>query len=461
MVLPFAFAFFLALALWTLAILFINSAVVAIGTLAAVFLLEATSLTPLALHLGIWVYLPDLLIALMLPAFFYRLVLMKKFAAVPRAWWVLGAVWMALFVWGLKQYGSGAGVDFRAFFYIWVGAAYMATFDYDEAFARGLMKFFVIMGVGVCAVAYYRWTMGAIDFEFHRELQRFDSTGVALQRVIRSGPTFILTCALFVVAYQAVSERTKPMAWVLAALFGVTVVAMQHRSVWLAAGAGFVALALALRQLRAGVGSKLISMVLAVTLLLVLIAASGRFQGAVESVQDQAARAASTTGGTFVGRVVGWKDLLRTWAGSGSPVTYLVGKPFGGGYERYASDFGAEKIGYIPHNFYVQLLYRGGLVGLVAFLWVVAQGIRTLWARLRRRDDAIAPLLLAMLVAQLVYYIPYGIDYSQMLLFGLLLGMITNEQIKASATRQVTLVGKAIPQRAINEVDSMRMPLLK
>lgn len=404
-------------------------------------------MTPLALHLGLWVYPPDLLIILLLPAFFYRLVLLKKSDAIPRAWWVLGTVWMCLFAWGLAQHGTGAGVDFRPFFYLWLGAAYLATFDYDEAFARRLMKFFIIMGVGICVIAYYRWTMGAIDYEFHRELEGFDTTGVALLRVIPAGATFILTCALFVVAYQAVTERTRPMAWLLAGIFGITVVAMQHRSVWLAACGGFVALALALRQLRAGAGSKLFSMVLAGMVLLLLIALSGRFQGAVDSVQDQAYRATSTTSGTFVGRVVGWQTLLKTWVGSGSPVTYLVGKPFGSGYERYASDIGAAKVGYMPHNFYVQLLYRGGLVGLVAFLWVAAQGMRNLWDKLRRRDDAMAPLLFAMLVAQLVYYIPYGIDYGQMILFGLLLGMITTERKKFNAPRRVIITEKVVAQR--------------
>lgn len=430
-VLPFVIVFLVAIGLCALAVLLMESATIAMGLMAATLILETSSLQPLALNLGLWVYPPDLLTVLLLPAFYYRLVILKKIDAIPRAWWMLGAVWMILFVWGLAQYGTGAGVDFRPFFYLWLGAAYLATFDYDEAFARRFLKFFVIMGLAICAIAYYRWTMGAIDNEFRRDLERLDSTGVALLRVVPASTAFIVTCAMFVAAYQAVTHHSKQMAWPLVILFGISVVAMQHRSVWMSAIAGFVALALALQQLRAGAGSKLFSMVLALMVVLVLIVASGRFQGAVDSVEDQASRATSTTSGTFVGRVEGWQTLLKMWMGSGSPVTYLVGKPFGSGYERYASDFGGEKIGYMPHNQYVQLLYRGGLVGLFAFLWAVGQGMRTLWAKLQRKDDAMAPLLFAMLVAHLVYYIPYGIDYSQMILFGLLLGMITSEKNKS------------------------------
>lgn len=442
--LPFAIAFLVALALCTLAVLFMNSAMLAMGVVAAIYLLEASSMAPFAINLGIWVYLPDLFVALLSPAFFYRLVLLKKFDAIPRAWWVLGAVWLGLFVWGVVWHGTGAGVDFRPFFYLWLGAAYLATFDYSEDFARRCMKFLVVMGAGICAIAYYRWTMGALDYEYHRELERLDTTGVALPRVMTAGHALILACALIVVASQAVIGRAKPMTWLLAGLFGITVVALQHRSVWVAAGAGFIALALMLRHLRSGAGSRILSLVLMGAVLLLVIAASGRFQGAVDSVQDQAVRATSTTGGTFVGRVMGWKGLLNQWAGSGSPVTYLVGKPFGSGYERYASDIGSQKVGYMPHNFYVQLLYRGGLVGLAAFLWAAVQCLKVLRDRLRDRKDAAAPLLFAMLVAQLVYYVPYGIDYGQMILFGLLLGMVAGARTQTKPASRKTFAGNEL-----------------
>lgn len=461
-ILPFVIAFMVALGICTLSVLFINSATVAMGTMTAIFLIETASMDQLGLNLGLYTYPPDMLVILLMPAFFYRLVFLNKFNAIPRAWWALGAVWMGLFAWGMVSIGTLAGVDFRPFFYLWLGAAYLSTFEYDEAYAKRFRKFFIIMGGGVCAVAYYRWTMGAIDYQFYRELEMLDTTGTSFLRVVPSGAAFIVTCALLVVAYQAVSERTNPVAWLLAVIFGISIVAMQHRSVWMCAVAGFVALALALRQSRSkGAGSKLIGIVLAGAVLLILVVASGRFQGAVDSVEDQASRATSTTSGTFVGRVMGWQALLKLWVDSYSPVTYLVGKPFGSGYDRYESDFGGKKVGFMPHNLYVQLLYRGGLIGLGAFLWGVGQGFKTLWVKLRHKDDAMAPVLFAMLVAQLVYYVPYGIDYDQMLLFGLLLGMITAERAKAKVAEQVTLVGKSVPHQLARGVGRIRMPLLK
>jgi hypothetical protein len=433
-ILPFVIVVLFALAIWVFAIWFINSPTAAIGLMVAIFLLETLSLSPLALKLGLMLYPPDLFVILLFPSFLYRLVILKKISAIPRAWWVLGMVQVGLFVWGLLLNGTLAGVDYRPHFYIWLGAAYLATFDYDEAWALSFLKYFTIMGVGVCSIAYFRWIMGEIDYKYYHELLQIDSTGVGFQRVVASGPMFITACALLVSAYQAITDRTKPMAWILAVLFGVTILAMQHRSVWMGTFAGIIALAWALGRKRAGVGSKFISLGLVLGLVLVVIVASGKFGGAVDSVQQQAERATSTTSGTFVGRVGGWQSLLKLWVDSHSPVTYLVGKPFGGGYERYEySASGTKKVGFMPHNYYVQLLFRGGLIGFCAYFLVVGKAIRILLVRIQGMQDSGAPLLFAMLVAQLVYYIPYGVDYAQMILLGLLLGMISCEQQKSKA----------------------------
>jgi hypothetical protein len=66
---------------------------------------------------------------------------------------------------------------------------------------------------------------------------------------------------------------------------------------------------------------------------------------------------------------------------------------------------------------------------------------------LRNKEDAMAPVLFAMLVAQLVYYIPYGIDYAQMLMFGLVLGMISLEQAMAKSTEQLSIGEKNFSHR--------------
>ena len=285
------------------------------------------------------------------------------------------------------------------------------------------------MGLGVCIIAYYRWVMGAVDYHFYQELLRLDATGVSFQRVVASGPMFMTGCAMLVSLYYVIIDRSKPLAWILTLLFALTILAMQHRSVWAATIAGVLALIWGLSLVRLKVTSKLLSISLVFAILLLIVVASGQFSGILSSIDNQFTSATSTTSGTFVGRVEGWQSLLKLWIDSHSPVTYLVGKPFGGGYARFEfGDLGGKSVGQIPHNYYVHLLYRGGLIGLFAFLWVAWRSINVLLTRVRSRQDNLAPIFLAILIAQLVYFIPYELSYAQMILFGLLLSLITSEK---------------------------------
>ena len=426
---PFLIVILVALMLWIFSILGINNPFFTIAMMVFIFICETVLMEPFALNLGLWVYLPDIFVLLVLPSFLYRLIVLNKIRMIPIAWWILGVVQLGLFAWGLIANGTAAGVDYRVHFYVWLGAAYLATFNYQEAWAKRFLIFYTVMGLGVCIIAYYRWVMGAIDYHFYQELLRLDSTGVGFQRVVASGPMFMTGCAMLVSLYYVIIDRTKPLAWLLTLLFGLTILAMLHRSVWVATVAGVMALIWGLSLVRFKVTSKLLSVSFLFAIILLIVVASGQFSGPLNSIENQYISATSTTSGTFVGRVGGWQNLLKLWIDSHSPVTYLVGKPFGGGYERFEfGDLGGKRVGQIPHNYYVHLLYRGGLIGLFAFLWVIWRSINVLLSRARRRQDMVAPLFLAMLIAQLVYFIPYELNYAQMILFGLLLSLITSEK---------------------------------
>jgi len=441
---PFVIVILIALMLWVFSIAGINNPFFTIAMMVFIFLCETSLMGPFALNLGLWVYLPDIFVLLVLPAFFYRLIALNKISMIPLAWWLLGVVQISLFAWGLMVNGTAAGVDYRPHFYVWLGAAYLATFNYDEDWAKRFLIFFTAMGLGVCIIAYYRWVMGAIDYHFYQELLRLDSTGVSFERVVASGPMFMTACAMLVSLYYVIIDRTKPLAWILTLLFGLTILAMQHRSVWVATIAGVLALIWGLSLVRSNATSKLFSISLVFVILLLIGVASGQFNGVLNSIDNQVISATSTTSGTFVGRVGGWQSLLKIWIDSHSPVTYLVGKPFGGGYERFEfGDLGGKSVGYMPHNYYVHLLYRGGLIGLFAFLWVIWRAIKVLLSRVRGKQDIVAPLLLAILIAQLIYFIPYELDYAQMILFGLLLSLITSEKHRLQAIKSAPSVFKS------------------
>jgi O-antigen ligase len=121
--------------------------------------------------------------------------------------------------------------------------------------------------------------------------------------------------------------------------------------------------------------------------------------------------------------MIGWQELLTDFARSAGPENWLLGKPYGSGYERIVLGRLQE---FSPHNYYVQLLLRLGSVGLLLFLWVHV----ALRQRMRAgvMSGLSAPVLhtvfLAVLTANLLFYIPYGAFYLQGAFYGVMIGYL-------------------------------------
>lgn len=436
---PFAIAFLMALLIVALIATATVNPWAPLLAIYSVFILDTALMFPLALKLGVWIYPADLAALIFFAALIIRLAFFGASSAIPLFWWILGGIQAILFSWGLIVNGSAAGVDYRPHFYVWVGAAYLATFGYNSGRARRILALLLPLAAGLTAVAAYRWIMGAIDWQFQRELDRYITTEVSF-RVIWSGATFMIAMAMLTAFHRAFAGRRQAAYWLWALGFAVVVLVLQHRSVWAAALGGVIGLTMLHLRRHPGRASTLTASLLA----LAFVVALGFLQvGSVsESVRTQAARALSTHEGTFAGRVVGWQALLTDWVASRSLPTYLIGKPYGSGYTRHSSSFGGAEVGYSPHNFYVQLLYRGGILGLLSFGWFAFTSLRTLFVLSRQGDDT-AMLLAAMMVSLLVYYIPYGMTYEQILPIGLALAVVSQLRREAHISRQGIPVRKA------------------
>jgi hypothetical protein len=86
--------------------------------------------------------------------------------------------------------------------------------------------------------------------------------------------------------------------------------------------------------------------------------------GALDDLARRLTQSALSMGddvGTFSARVDGWVRLLSNWWDA-SVGTQLFGFPFGTGYSRR---YRGLLIDWAPHNFYVDLLLRVGIVGAV------------------------------------------------------------------------------------------------
>lgn len=421
--LPFVIAGSMALLALAFTLMSTRSPWVVIVMTMVAFIAETASIHPLSFNLGLWIYPGDMVAVFAAAGLFFRAGFMGKGRLIPRAWWIFGVVQFVLFAWGIAVAGTAAGVDYRVHFAAWVICAYLTTFSEDEQQIQTLFRVVQWIALGVMSVAVYRWVVSADDPLFAREIDFFITTGVPF-RVIWSAPTLMIAIAMLVSIFHAATTRSKGWHWPLALIFALFVLVLQHRSVWVAGMAGLGTLAFVLSRAKKGAALKMAAIGIGIVVLVGVAATS--MKDVSSSIQSQAERAVGE-GGTFQGgRVNSWMALLKDWGTSGSPVTYLIGKPFGSGYERYTSDYAQKAVTYQPHNYYVQLLFRGGLIGLSAFLWVLWNAAKVLRRRMAEGDPN-APLLLTLLGTMVIFYIPYGVTFEQGILLALLLGVIANQ----------------------------------
>ena len=151
----------------------------------------------------------------------------------------------------------------------------------------------------------------------------------------------------------------KGSAWErkLCYLLGPVLLLLQHRTVW-------VVTLLGLLWLFRGQTRLLRRFVIAGAALTVLggilLATAFRDDFVMESLQDSA-----TNPDTFIWRVGGWYQLI--FLRNANLFHFLLGDPFGTGFSRVIGGF---RVDVNPHNFYVGIYLRFGLLGLLVLIWL-------------------------------------------------------------------------------------------
>ena len=115
---------------------------------------------------------------------------------------------------------------------------------------------------------------------------------------------------------------------------------------------------------------------------------------------DIASKLATALGdtGTYDGRMSGWSNLLNDFF-SGAETNIIFGAPMGNGFGRLE---GMNWVAYAPHNWYLTVFLRGGIVGLASLiLFLVAVLSKAVVAR---ANTAAVAMLIALVV--------YGWSYS-------------------------------------------------
>jgi O-antigen ligase len=137
-------------------------------------------------------------------------------------------------------------------------------------------------------------------------------------------------------------------------------------------------------------------------------------------------------------RLNSWTEIVNNWAAAG-PQSIAIGQSFGSDGSRFVHDEkGAiRKLTYTAHNMYVQTLFNAGLLGLGAFLVAVVYVVRGLYRVCAAgQGGPEAQALLVLVIMQLVYYVPYGTDYLQNLIFGIAMSYVAGHQALAKSGEQ-------------------------
>lgn len=338
---------------------------------------------------------------------------------VPRPMVLLLSLMAVSIVIGLARFGTKAGVEFRGDFYLWVGCLYLVSFPPEKGWLDRLLTWWMFGAFLLCVVVWYRWAADAFDLTWFNPIWRIaDSGDVAFNRVAPAAVAFTLGLAFLVSIATIASGRSSAVHFVLMPALLMTIVILQHRTVWVATLLPTLLLLLLLRGAeRQSARGPLVATVASIVVV-VAVLGSGAMGGVERSVAEQAARATSTTGGTFVARVDGWRALLGEWAGSG-PVSLVIGQPYGSGFERYQGGFfGGVSVDYAPHNYFVSILLRTGLLGLAALVALFWGLFRVILVQVETNARFGPPLVGAITLSLFLYSIPYWPTTESGLLLG-------------------------------------------
>jgi O-antigen ligase len=281
-----------------------------------------------------------------------------------------------------------AANQFRKHFYFAVAGLYFSTIPWTVSARRHLLR---------------AWTLTAAA------LAVFSIIRLALPLDGLLGPMFggpggdrpIHAAAALVVAMGALLSIGWSAARLLPAFLLLATVVVQHRSVWVATTAAFLTFAvMSAKRNVLQVGGLAVA-----TLMALLLSPIG------PSLLEPLDRAAADRS-SFEWRTEGWSSLVS--AQLQRPGDWALGRPMGTPWTRTVF---ATVVDSSPHNLYIELLLRVGLIGLLLFALTYAL---TTVAAFRFRAPGARALPLAVVVGQLVYAIPYSLDMSQ----GALLGMM-------------------------------------
>lgn len=412
--------------------------------IAATFAVDAMLMGDGGLSLGINLFIADLGLMPVAGVAICRLFIASDFPLRHRPWLIFCVLVVTSLLAGLVVNGSAAGVQARPYFYFIATGLYAMSFPMDNQRIRQTLNALVVVALVLVVLTGYRWIV------YYTPIPDLLPWGGTYNidgpiRVIKSNEALIIAEALIGGLFFAAESSSLRFAQMASPVFMGVTIALQHRSVWLATLVAVLVRFLIVRSKKASSVSQLILLLGIAAITVIPMVASDKLAGVTEQVGISAQRALQGTDTTGE-RLNNWKAVIRQWY-QGGPKSIAIGMGFGADNSRYVENtgaFGVHKASYYAHNMYVQTLFNTGLVGLIALLTTFIFVMRGLYQlNSSEETDIGAQFLLVLMMMQIAYYVPYGTDYLQSLLFGASLSYVAGRLPKPAAPETRRVVARA------------------
>ena len=322
-------------------------------------------------------------------------------------WLGFGITIIASFVVGLNEYGRYAGTEVRPYFYMWVAGLYCAISNFSEDDLSRIARWCLWTAYVVIGIALYYWI--AVEVGFVNRQEFYDETDTATFRPVAAHAALFVAAVGLVQTMVWLRGSGTRLAGLHAAVFFAFIIIMQHRSVWIAAAVGLLSVLMLERRLLPRRFGLLLGFALSITLAIAVAATFGVFDDLAQRLLVSTV-SMTDSGGTFAARADSWDRLLESWLEAQS-YTLLFGFPFGKGYVRM---FNGMVIDFAPHNFYLDLILRVGIVGAILFVvasgMVIVHGLRVKCAT--EFEYVLARGLGVVLLAAMVFCVVYPSNYT-------------------------------------------------
>jgi hypothetical protein len=294
---------------------------------------------------------------------------------------------------GVQTAGNEARTNFIQ---LLCAALFVAVLSPGRNLVRAVTLIWVLAACALSCLALLGWLTFGIGSNSDRIMVDGVLTGV---RPVNAAETLIIGQAAMMLLCVRGSARGRALAWLLL----VVVILAQHRTVWLATGIMITGWLLS-RHRQTGSRAAALAVLGSLGMLSVLAVSWGAAGGVTSSLA-----ASGEDDRTLVWRMEGWHALLPQLK---EVPDWLLGLPFGSGYDRMVNE---TFVIVSPHNYYLEVLLRLGLLGVAALLLLYA----TAW-RAAGADSEHRLMLRLLICSQLVYMITYSLTPEQAVILGLL-----------------------------------------